>query len=904
MKRLLALFPALVLCFLLAPAAFAENVTYLDENGQEQTADAAAVTEADTAWTDGWYVVPAGETHIDSRVTAQGDVRLILADGASLTVSGGIDVSEDNALTLYAQAKGTGSLTADASQTSCAGIGSSSNQETAGRITICGGTVNAVGGQSGAGIGGAGSDTGIGGAGGTVVIAGGTVTATGSDAAGIGGGAGSTAAGSSGTFSTGDKGSAVLFAAGSVAIQDTTDQQNWQGLFFEGNTGTVYGDSFTLADDCTIPEGMTLTIEAGQTLTIPQGVTLTNNGALHIYGTLTGTIAGSKPPQVTSAALPDGMVGHPYTFALAATGDDLAWSLAAGSTLPDGLTLNTDTGEISGTPTQAGDSRCIVAVENQAGSSRKEITLTILPMAVTGVTLDKNQLSLLEGESGSLTATVLPEGAADKTVSWSTSDAAIATVADGKVTAAAPGSATITVTTRDGSFTAACQVTVEAKRYQITADTTTLDFSSVTEGYQTAPTARAVTITNTGNQAVTLTQPTATHYTIGALSATQLQPGSTATFTVQPKTGLGDAVYNETLQISGSNGAGATVAVNFTVNRVLLTPDASGVKMQVGIQGLTGVSGTAFDTAEKVKTELNRVLSQVSGYTAGNALFYDMVLQYSLDGGKTWKNATEANFPAQGVTVTLPYPGGTGKTTHNFRVVHMFAATSQRLGTTAGNTETPTVTKTDTGLQVTLKSLSPIAVGWSKIENSATPTPAPTATPSPTPLEMHTLHFNTMGGLPLEDVKFGLGAPVELWPYTPTRAGYLFMGWYADEALTQPVGTIVLVKDTTVYAKWAADPTAQSAAAGSGSGSGGSGSGGSGSGSKATPTPEPTATPEPTPTATPAPTPTATPEPTPEASPLPEDTDQGGGFPILPVAAGIAVLAAVAGGVFWFRRKR
>ena len=53
--------------------------------------------------------------------------------------------------------------------------------------------------------------------------------------------------------------------------------------------------------------------------------------------------------------------------------------------------------------------------------------------------------------------------------------------------------------------------------------------------------------------------------------------------------------------------------------------------------------------------------------------------------------------------MTLPYPSGTGKDTHNFRVVHMFTVTSTRLGTTAGNTETPAVTKTDSGLQVTLE---------------------------------------------------------------------------------------------------------------------------------------------------------------------------------------------------------
>lgn len=165
---------------------------------------------------------------------------------------------------------------------------------------------------------------------------------------------------------------------------------------------------------------------------------------------------------------------------------------------------------------------------------------------------------------------------------------------------------------------------------------------------------------------------------------------------------------------------------------------------------------------------------------------------------------------------------------------------------------------------------------------AATATPAPTVTPSPTPLEMHTIHFNTNGGYPLDDVTFGLGAPVELWPYAPARPGYLFAGWYTDEALTQPVSTLVLVKDTTLYAKWNVDPVAAAAAAEAKKNSG------SGSGAKATPTPSPTATPTPTPTVTPTPEPTATPEPT----PVPEEPEEST-FPLVPVAAGGAALVVL-----------
>ncbi|GEM_PF-1335362 len=81
--------------------------------------------------------------------------------------------------------------------------------------------------------------------------------------------------------------------------------------------------------------------------------------------------------------------------------------------------------------------------------------------AVTGVALDKETLVLYEGESYTLTATVNPSYAANKSVTWESSDTDIAAVSpEGTVTAAATGGCAITVSTRDGGFTARCEVTV------------------------------------------------------------------------------------------------------------------------------------------------------------------------------------------------------------------------------------------------------------------------------------------------------------------------------------------------------------------------------------------------------------------------------------------------------------
>ena len=91
-------------------------------------------------------------------------------------------------------------------------------------------------------------------------------------------------------------------------------------------------------------------------------------------------------------------------------------------------------------------------------------------VSVTGVELDQTTATLEVGGTVTLKATVLPANATNKNVTWKSDNEAVATVADGVVTAVASGSANITVTTVDGGKTATCAVSVPA----ITGDKTTL----------------------------------------------------------------------------------------------------------------------------------------------------------------------------------------------------------------------------------------------------------------------------------------------------------------------------------------------------------------------------------------------------------------------------------------------
>jgi uncharacterized protein YjdB len=106
-----------------------------------------------------------------------------------------------------------------------------------------------------------------------------------------------------------------------------------------------------------------------------------------------------------------------------------------------------------------------VYATNRAGGGEAlldNIKVELVVVPVTGVTLNETAATLAIGETTTLIATVAPADAADKSVAWTTSDAAVATVdAAGVVTAVAAGTATITVTTTDGDFTATATITVE-----------------------------------------------------------------------------------------------------------------------------------------------------------------------------------------------------------------------------------------------------------------------------------------------------------------------------------------------------------------------------------------------------------------------------------------------------------
>lgn len=129
----------------------------------------------------------------------------------------------------------------------------------------------------------------------------------------------------------------------------------------------------------------------------------------------------------------------------------------------------------------------------------------------------------------------------------------------------------ISVKDVDGNELAAVEViftvTEPQPVYDLSIDPESLEFDSSEEGYKDVPAEQTVTVTNTGNTSITLQQPESKYYTVGNLSETEIAAGSSATFTVQPKSGLTKGEYLEDISVQNSGNVECYVNAHFSVTK-------------------------------------------------------------------------------------------------------------------------------------------------------------------------------------------------------------------------------------------------------------------------------------------------------------------------------------------------
>lgn len=149
-----------------------------------------------------------------------------------------------------------------------------------------------------------------------------------------------------------------------------------------------------------------------------------------------------------------------------ATNKKISWSSSKESVAtvtPDGIVE----------AVSAGTAFITASSEDSGVNAKCEITVKEKVISVTGIALNKTSLSLTEGEEFTLEATVTPDNATNKGVTWTSDNEAVATVsAEGVVKAIKAGSANVTVTTVDQRKTASCAVTVDEKMGAVTGEAT------------------------------------------------------------------------------------------------------------------------------------------------------------------------------------------------------------------------------------------------------------------------------------------------------------------------------------------------------------------------------------------------------------------------------------------------
>ena len=209
----------------------------------------------------------------------------------------------------------------------------------------------------------------------------------------------------------------------------------------------------------------------------------------------TGTVQGLKPGTATVTATAEGKSGTCTVTVKAkavnvteVTLDKTELTLTEGETetltatvRPDNAdnrkvawsSDKTDVATVDGagkvTAVKPGEAVVTVTTEDGGKTATCKVTVKAKAVSVTEVTLDRTELTLTEGETGTLTATVKPDNADNKKVTWSSDKTEIATVdGSGRVTAVKAGEAVVTVTTEDGGKTATCKVTVKAKAVPVT----------------------------------------------------------------------------------------------------------------------------------------------------------------------------------------------------------------------------------------------------------------------------------------------------------------------------------------------------------------------------------------------------------------------------------------------------
>ena len=327
----------------------------------------------------------------------------------------------------------------------------------------------------------------------------------------------------------------------------------------------------TVGPDDATDKTITWTTSDATVATVSNGVVTAKN-----LGTATITAkAGDKTATCSITVVPTEVssITLNKTSASLKVGETVTFTATVG---PDDATDKTVTWTTSDASIATVKDGCVTALKigtatitAKAGDKTASCTITVIPTPVTSVTLNKTSASLKVGETVTLTATVGPDDATDKTVTWTTSDATVATVSNGVVTAKMLGTATITA--KAGDKTATCSITVVATPVtSVTLNKTSASLKvgeTVTLSATVNPsdaTDKTVTWTTSDAKVATVSNGVVTAKMLGTATITAKAGDKTATCSI---TVVPTEVSSITLdKSSASLKVGETMTLSATVN--------------------------------------------------------------------------------------------------------------------------------------------------------------------------------------------------------------------------------------------------------------------------------------------------------------------------------------------------
>jgi hypothetical protein len=475
--------------------------------------------------------------------------------------------------------------------------------------------------------------------------AGATTTGGSAGAGGTGTGCDSNLAGGDGNAATGPAGADGV-ASSYPEGQDEAGGAGGGGLFGGGSGGSGAfclgsGDAFEAAGAGGGGGGANFTAASGTDVTVgTSGRSFGSNGQVTISYTQTTPVITSP---VSGSTLPTGTVSQSYSTTITATGMPAPTFTASG--LPAGLSIDANTGVISGTPATAGSFAVTVTATNAAGDDTATYTLPVA--ATTTATVVGTPGPVPAGSSVTLTATVSPAPAVG-TVAFSLNGN--------------PISACGTQPVDPSTGTATCSVTApdKASSYPVAAD------YSGGDGYDSS----------SGSATLTVTAGTLSSLALSPATASITAGGSqayTATGYDTYGNSLGDVTAQTTFAISGSGSCtGATCTATTG-----------------GTYTVTGTDGTATGTASLTVTAGQAATLTISG---GNDQSAATGKAFATPLSVTVTDADSNPVPGAKVTFTItPDTGGTanfGGTTQTVTVIAnsagAAAAPTLYAGTTAG----------------------------------------------------------------------------------------------------------------------------------------------------------------------------------------------------------------------------